>query len=93
MRHRYATEGWQSSPRVRDTKERLRLLRKAVADAYGKDLRWMLEEGRAADLVRQARQMQELLSLQAAQRGITSAIREIESLCLLVEELLKKPNH
>lgn len=73
-----------------DPKKRLRLLRKAVADAYGEDQTWMRETGRAEELVREARQTQELLLLDAAQRGtLDAAIKEIESLCLLVEELLR----
>jgi hypothetical protein len=72
--------------------KKLRLLRKAVADAYGKDRSWMREPGRASDLVRDARRTQELLLRTAKSRGtLDAAIKEIESLCLLVEELLRAP--
>lgn len=70
--------------------KRLRLLRKAVADAYGKDRAWMRETGRASDLVREARCAQQLLLRDAtSRRTLDAAIKEIEGLYLLVEELLR----
>lgn len=74
-----------------DPRKRVLLLRKAVADAYGKDRNWMRETGRAQDLVREARLSQELLLRNTASpRTFDAAIKEIEGLCLLVEELLRE---
>ena len=80
------------SPKLMDPKKRLRLLRKAAADAYGNDRTWMRQPWRTRDLVRSARQTQELLMLDAtAKQGtLDAAIREIEGLCLLVEELVRE---
>ena len=76
-----------------EPKERVGLLRKATADAYGEDRSWMLEDGRATTLVSEARLAQELLLLQRRTMSVGQtldvAIREIEGLCLLVEELVR----
>ena len=81
------------SPRLMDPEKRVRHLRKAVADAYGKDRTWMTEKGRAEELVREARQAQELLLRGTGGRvTLDAAIKEIEGLCLLAEELLRGPD-
>ena len=80
------------SPRLMNPEKKIRLLRKAVADAYGKDRWWMTAAGRPEELVREARMSQELFLATADRRAtVDAAIKEIEGLCLLVEELRRTP--
>lgn len=73
-------------------RRRLGLLRKSVADAYGVDRAWMCEAGRVSDFIRDAGQTQELLLRAVVSREtLDAAIKEIESLCLLIEELVQAP--
>ncbi len=79
-----------------DQEEEMRRLRKAVADAYGEDRAWMTATGRAEELIREARTHQKLilansrLGVEVRRGAIDAAIKEIEGLCLLAEELLRK---